>query len=70
MVEVRKMTGIGIPPIDPGTGVDGSLWPGIVAAVALAVVFGAAVWTYVRNRPTRPTSTERRDDEFHLSKAA
>jgi hypothetical protein len=47
------MTGIGIPPIDPGiSGGDGSIWPGIVAAIVLLVVLTAAIWTYVRNRPT------------------
>ena len=32
------MTGIGIPPLDPGiSGGDGSIWPGIVAAIVLLV---------------------------------
>lgn len=50
------MTGIGIPPFDPGTvgtAADGSIWPGVVAAVVLAIVFGAAIWTYLRTRPAR-----------------
>jgi membrane protein implicated in regulation of membrane protease activity len=48
----------------------GSIWPGIVAAVVLAVVFAAAIWTYVRNRPTRPTATRRHEQDTNLLKAA
>jgi hypothetical protein len=62
------MTGIGIPPIDPGTvGVDGSIWPGIVAAIALLVVLAAAIWTYIRNRPAH---TDRTQSQSELPKAA
>lgn len=64
------MTGIGIPPIEPGTAADGSIWPGIIAVVVLAVVFAAAIWTYVRTRPARPTATRRDDEGSNLSKAA
>jgi hypothetical protein len=64
------MTGIGIPPIDidGATAVDGSVWPGIVAAVVLAVVFAAAIWTYVRTRPR--TAATREDEEIQLREAA
>jgi len=62
------MTGIGIPPIDPGTvGGDGSIWPGIVAATVLLLVFAAAIWTYMRNRPAH---TDRTRSQSELPKAA
>ena len=63
------MTGIGIPPFDPATvqTAEGSVWPGIVAAAVLAVVFGVAIWTYLRNRPAR---VERHEVEIELPKAA
>jgi hypothetical protein len=62
------MTGIGIPPIDPGAvGGDGSIWPGVVAAIALFVVFAAAIWTYVRNRPAH---MDRNRSKSELPKAA
>jgi hypothetical protein len=66
-MEVSQMTGIGIPPIDPGTSAGGSIWPGVVAAVVLVVVLGAAIWTYVRNRPM---AARRSRDDFELPKAA
>ena len=56
------MTGIGIPPFDPATveTAESSIWPGIVAAVVFAVILGAAIWTYLRNRPAQvlPHGTE------------
>jgi hypothetical protein len=62
------MTGIGIPPIDPGiSGGDGSIWPGIVAAIVLLVVLTAAIWTYVRNRPAH---MDRNRSKSELPKAA
>ncbi|MGH2640369.1 MAG: hypothetical protein ACRDGO_01580 [Actinomycetota bacterium] len=62
------MTGIGIPPIDPRTvGGDGSIWPGIVAAIVLLVVFVVATWTYIRNRPAHTDQTRSRSE---LPKAA
>ncbi|HEX6580788.1 MAG TPA: hypothetical protein VF195_07945 [Actinomycetota bacterium] len=62
------MTGIGIPPIDPGiTGGGGSIWPEIVAAIVLLVVFAAAIWTYIRNRPAH---TDRTVSQTELPKAA
>lgn len=61
------MTGIGIPPIDQVTTGDGSIWPGIVAAVVLLAVLATAIWTYVRNRPVH---TDRSRGEYELPKAA
>ena len=63
------MTGIGIPPFDPATvqTAESSVWPGIVAAVVLAIVFGAAIWTYLRNRPAR---VEPHEVELELPEAA
>ena len=62
------MIGIGIPPIDPGiSGGDGSIWPGIVAAIVLVVVLTAAIWTYVRNRPAHENRSQ---GQYELPKAA
>ena len=64
------MTGIGIPPFDPatvGTAAESSVWPAIVAVVALAVVFALAIWTYLRTRPSRVQPYEA---EIELPKAA
>lgn len=61
------MTGIGIPPIDQVTGGDGSIWPGIVAAIVLLVVLIVAIWTYVRNRPAH---ADRYRSQPELPKAA
>ena len=63
------MTGIGLPPIDPavvGTA-DGSIWSGIIAAIVLAIVFGLALWTYLRTRPAR---VQPHEAEIELPKAA
>ena len=62
------MTGIGIPPFDPGTvGAESSIWPGIVAAIVLVAVLGAAIWTYLRTRPAR---VQPHEAESELPRAA
>jgi hypothetical protein len=46
------MIGIGIPSFGPVTSAgDGSVWPGVVAAIVLVAVLAATIWTCVRNRP-------------------
>jgi hypothetical protein len=66
-VEVRQMLGIAIPPVLPDTSAGGSIWPGVIAGVVLLVVLAAAIWTYVRSRPT---DTIRHVEDFQLPKAA
>jgi hypothetical protein len=63
------MTGFGIPPFDPTTvgTAESSIWPAIVAAVVFAMVLGAAIWTYLRNRPAR---RQPREVEIELPRAA
>lgn len=64
------MTGIGIPPIEPGTSADGPLWPGVVAGIVLLVVLAAAIWTYIRTRPVHQVLEERDEPDVELLKAA
>jgi hypothetical protein len=64
------MTGIAIPPIEPGTSTGGPLWPGVVAGIVLLVVVGVAIWTYMRARPVRSTRQERDEHDVELLKAA
>jgi hypothetical protein len=61
------MLGIAIPPVVPDTSAGGSIWPGVVAGVVLLAVLVAAIWAYVRSRPT---DVDRHREVFHLPKAA
>ena len=64
------MTGIAIPPIEPGTSAEGPLWPVVVAAIVLLVVVAAAIWTYFRTRPAHRVREERDERDLELLKAA
>jgi hypothetical protein len=69
-LEVRKMLGIPIPPIDPATLGGGSLLVGVIATAALIVVFAVATWVYFRRQPAAPDIRVFREDDVQPPKAA
>ena len=62
------MFGMGVPPVEPMTGAESSIWPAIITGILFGALLVATIWTYVRHRPGAVAPHE--EEEHELLRAA
>ena len=62
------MIGMGVPPVEPLTGAESSIWPAIITGIVFGLLLVGTIWTYVHRRHT--AESEAHEEEIPLLKAA